>query len=111
MMEYISKQLAVEELENLRQQYEMHDDCDELVARKCKNAVSALPAADVAPVVRCRECIMHGNCTTEDVFNCSGMDMDEAFCCAGKRKNGDVNGKLSMPPQLREAEGAKLWEV
>lgn len=68
-------------------------------------------AADVAPVVRCRECIMHGNCTTEDVFNCSGMDMDEAFCCAGKRKNGDVNGKLSMPPQLREAEGAKLWEV
>lgn len=67
--------------------------------------------ADVAPVVRCRECIMHGNCTTEDVFNCSGMDMDEAFCCAGKRKNGDVNGKLSMPPQLREAEGAKLWEV
>lgn len=68
-------------------------------------------AADVAPVVRCRECIMHGNCATEDVFNCSGMDMDEAFCCAGKRKNGDVNGKLSMPPQLREAEGAKLWEV
>ena len=73
--------------------------------------IAHAPAADVAPVVRCRECIMHGNCTTEDVFNCSGMDMDEAFCCAGKRKNGDVNGKLSMPPQLREAEGAKLWEV
>lgn len=73
--------------------------------------IAHAPAAAVAPVVRCRECIMHGNCTTEDVFNCSGMDMDEAFCCAGKRKNGDVNGKLSMPPQLREAEGAKLWEV
>lgn len=45
--------------ENLRQQYEMHDDCDELVARKCKNAVSALPAADVVPVVRCNECRHH----------------------------------------------------
>ena len=56
MMEYISKQLAVEELENLRQFYEMNDDCDELVARKCKNAVAALPVADVAPVVHCREC-------------------------------------------------------
>lgn len=51
MGEYISKSLAVEELENLRQQYNMHDDCDELVASKCKNAVSELPAADVAPVV------------------------------------------------------------
>lgn len=40
MAEYISKSLAVEELENLRQQYEMHDDCDELVASKCKNAVN-----------------------------------------------------------------------
>lgn len=50
MAEYINKQLAVEELENLRQQYEMHDDCDELVARRCKDAVSALQAADVAPV-------------------------------------------------------------
>lgn len=48
MDEYINKQLAVEELENLRQQYEIHDDCDELVARKCKNAVLELPAADVA---------------------------------------------------------------
>lgn len=53
-MEYISKQLAVEELENLRQFYEMNDDCDELVARKCKNAVAALPVADVVSVVHAR---------------------------------------------------------
>lgn len=54
MDEYINKQLAIEELENLRQQYEMRDDCDELVARKCKEAVSALPAADVELVVLAR---------------------------------------------------------
>lgn len=89
MMEYISKQLAIEELENLRQQYEMHDDCDELVARKCKNAVSALPAADVAPVVRCRECEHWkdwGACGHPD----NGWDAPpmgpEDFCSRGERK-------------------------
>ena len=49
MSEYINRELAVQELEVLRQEYEMHDDCDELVAIRCRNAVSALPAADVAP--------------------------------------------------------------
>lgn len=51
MAEYINKQIAIEELENLRQKYEMKDDCDELVARVCKNAIEELPLADVAPVV------------------------------------------------------------
>ena len=50
MKEYIERALAVQELEVLRQAYEMHDDCDELVARLCRDAISALPAADVAPV-------------------------------------------------------------
>ena len=50
MSEYINRALTVQELEVLRQEYEMHDDCDELVARRCRSAVSALPAADVAPV-------------------------------------------------------------
>lgn len=50
MAEYINKQFAIEELENLRQKYEMQDDCDELVARVCKNAIAELPLADVAPV-------------------------------------------------------------
>lgn len=100
MDKYISKQLAVEELENLRQQYEMHDDCDELVARQCKNAVSALPDADVAPVVRCRKCkystppakltelygepgtltCHHGPCNRRNVN-------ENDFCSYGERRN------------------------
>lgn len=40
----------MQELEVLRQEYEMHDDCDELVARRCRDALSAVPAADVAEV-------------------------------------------------------------
>ena len=56
-----------------------------------KLALLALEAMrdGAVPVVRCGWCIMHGNCTTEDTFNCSGMDMDKAFCCAGKRKDDD----------------------
>ena len=50
MKEYIERALAVQELEVLRQEYEMHDDCDELVARRCRDAISALPAADVVEV-------------------------------------------------------------
>ena len=50
MKEYIERAFAVQELEVLRQEYEMHDDCDELVARRCRDALSAVPAADVAEV-------------------------------------------------------------
>ena len=62
MKEYIERALAVQELEVLRQEYEMHDDCDELVARRCRDALSAVPAADVAEVrhgthkLICSEC-------------------------------------------------------
>ena len=56
MKEYIERAVAVQELEVLRQEYEMHDDCDELVARRCRDAPSAVPAADVAEVVRCKDC-------------------------------------------------------
>lgn len=54
MKEYIERAVAVQELEVLRQEYEMHDDCDELVARRCRDALSAVPAADVAEVVHGR---------------------------------------------------------
>ena len=54
MKEYIERAVAVQELEVLRQEYEMHDDCDELVARRCRDALSAVPAADVAEVVHAR---------------------------------------------------------
>lgn len=50
MKEYIERAVAVQELEVLRQEYEMHDDCDELIARRCRDALSAVPAADVAEV-------------------------------------------------------------
>lgn len=97
MDEYISKRIAVEELENLRQYYKMHDDCEELVAKKCKKAVSALPAADVVPLVRCCECKHYREIRTKRYKNlicrCTRMgkhDMDypvrpDDFCSYGER--------------------------
>ena len=41
---------------------------------------------DVEVVVRCRECVLHGNCVTENAFVLAGIK--NPFCCAGKRKEG-----------------------
>ena len=48
--------------------------------------ISESPTVDAVPVVRCRECVLHGNCVTEDAFVLSGIE--NPFCCAGKRKEG-----------------------
>lgn len=45
--------------------------------------IDAAPAADVVEVVRCRDCCMHDNCYTEEVFEFAGMT--DGFCCIGKR--------------------------
>lgn len=34
-------------------------------------------------VVRCKDCVLHNNCTTEDVFNFVGKT--DGFCCVGKK--------------------------
>ena len=47
MKEYIERAVAVQELEVLRQEYEMHDDCDELVARRCRDAFNDFPFDEV----------------------------------------------------------------
>ena len=53
------------------------------------NAINDAPTVDAVPVVRCRECEIHGHCATEDVFSFAGIS--NPFCCAGKRKEGNVN--------------------
>lgn len=55
-----------------------------------EKCINEIPAADVAPVVRCKDCVLHGHCSTEDVFLFSRLKSENAFCCVGKRKeNGN----------------------
>lgn len=90
MKEYIERAVAVQELEVLRQKYEMHDDCDELVARRCRNALSAVPAADVAEVVLCKDCQYYQDAKTNKkgflICPASGMKISETdYCSYGAR--------------------------
>ena len=57
------------------------------------------PAADVAPVVRCRECRNHHwhqePCHGKTVHTCDVLDAEvprDFFCGYGKRKAGDPDG-------------------
>ena len=49
-----------------------------------KSILHSVKSIDAVPVVRCNECVLHGNCLTEDRFNFARIE--NPFCCAGKRK-------------------------
>ena len=49
-----------------------------------REELEKLPAADVAPVVFCRNCTAHNSCTAERNFLSEGIT--EPFCCRGNLK-------------------------
>ena len=51
------------------------------------STVANFPAADVAPVVRCRHCYAHGRCGAEKIYLSEGIE--DPFCCRGARKEGN----------------------
>lgn len=46
------------------------------------NWITEAPPVDAVEVVRCRDCILHGNCYMEDAF--SFANVPNPFCVAGK---------------------------
>lgn len=46
--------------------------------------LDSIPDADAVEVVRCKDCVTHGNCLTEDTFRIARID--NPFCCGGKRR-------------------------
>lgn len=53
----------------------------EIVRDLCVNQA---PTVDAVPVVRCKDCVTHGNCLTEDTSRIAKIG--NPFCCAGKRR-------------------------
>lgn len=49
----------------------------------CANMIEKLPAVDAEPVVRCKNCVLHGKCITEETFEVCGKY--DGFCCVGKK--------------------------
>ena len=52
--------------------------------------LEAAPTVDAVEVVRCKDCVTHDLCIVEDHLVFAGLE--NPFCCAGKRKDGDENG-------------------
>lgn len=97
MDEYIDKNAAVGILEAMSRSADC--ECIKKRLEKAAKRVSAIPAADVAPVVRCKDCIYTRNLYGRSVCKygaCSGYILREDFFCADgtreeTRKDGDDN--------------------
>lgn len=60
MVEYIAKKLAIELMH--QSSYLSDGDLLEVNGKLAKARIEAEPAADVVPVVRCRDCIHNNDC-------------------------------------------------
>ena len=89
MKEYIEREDAVKHLKSRTGQF--IDDVGKGWNAGIEASISyieGLPAADVAPVVRCRECIHKGK-EGENIVFCDNFERDmmpDDFCSAGERE-------------------------
>ena len=85
MPRYIDADLILPEMESKFDMQELY-----LPAHFQEFIVDEIPTADVAPVVRCKDCELHENCGLEDMFALAMINAENAFCCIGERKeNGN----------------------
>jgi len=84
MVDYISRQAAIDEL----QEKVFHNLTDEFYGTM--QVLNELPAADVVPVVRCRDCKHwdNGNLSFECPWDYGrhGSSDEDDFCSYGERK-------------------------
>ena len=101
MAEYITRKAVFEQFDNGEADViEMYPDGSVdfgFGASNIRDLINAIPAADVAPVVRCRDCIytrkLYGGFVCK-YGTCSGCFLREDFFCANgtrkeTRKDGD----------------------
>lgn len=95
MSEYIDREAAIEICEaEYQARLRMCDYCGDTVAWNIGSEIKALPAADVAPVVRCKDCLFwkSGKNECESWEWCTMLNRDmppHAFCNLGERKDDD----------------------
>lgn len=91
MAEYIDREAALEICDKeYKERLRMHDYCGDTVAWNIGAAIKGLPCADVAPVVRCKDCEYSYDeisylCCSHGV--CVDCEVPPNFYCAyGKRR-------------------------
>ena len=56
----------------------------------CEDAINSIPAADVRPVVLCRDCEHNNHCLTQEFVDDCGkipLDRNTFFCADGERRS------------------------
>lgn len=91
MAEYLDREAALEICDKeYKERLRMHDYCGDTVAWNIGGAIKGLPCADVAPVVRCKDCEYSYDeisylCCSHGV--CVDCEVPPNFYCAyGKRR-------------------------
>ena len=94
MKEYIEREAVLNLLEKINPvdfgsmfDYSAHGAINECL-REIRYGVEDIPAADVVPVVRCRECIYRDGTPGQPNILCGQMH-DDDFCSYGQRKGGE----------------------
>ena len=61
------------------------DAGDKRGVETCIAVLQDAPTVDAVEVVRCKDCVSHGNCDSERVFTFY-CGISNPFCCVGRRK-------------------------
>ena len=89
--EYIKREAAIDALQN---HYEVRNAVQNGIMDECVMLMMRVPAANVVPVVRCKDC-KHRD-PEDKKCDCGGLEhahlfpvADDWFCADGERKDGD----------------------
>ena len=89
MSDYIDRQVALDALgvtKNATKYGGDHSGYDTRMLYEIHDALTGIPAADVAPVVRCDNCKYYGSRRWCELH--SSVFDDNAFCSYGERREG-----------------------
>lgn len=93
MDEYIKRKSLIDEFDRLG--LGEHSFVERVFSDGVRTIIAGIPAADVAPVVRCCDCKYHHDCGTHfcDRLGMDCPDDSEFFCKYGARMDGDSDAE------------------
>ena len=83
MAEYISREEAIDKMRSLKSKFRANNDWDsgyDTAIAEAFEHIKRVPAADVQPVVRCKDCIERPHCQTHS---------DDFYCAFGERSDSN----------------------
>lgn len=97
MAEYIKREAAIKAIENA-DYTAISSDADDCKADYLREIIESVPAADVVPVVRCKDCIHYDLGVCLKIYSDGNAQKDSwqsrnpnDFCSYGERKDGGAD--------------------